>query len=99
MRKLALVFIVILAISASAWAQEGAQSVKKPTIDELQWKALYLQERLKSLQADYQITGDTLKQVQAEIKAMQPATTTKAPETPQPKPPEAPKPKDEKGKK
>lgn len=71
MRKLFVTVIVLLVFATLSMAQETPSTPL--TVTELQWKALYLQEHIKALQADFQATQETLKQVQAELKARQPA--------------------------
>lgn len=61
-------------------------AVEQATVAELQWKAMYLQEHIKALQADFRDTQDMLKQVQAELKARQ--------STPAPAPKESAKPQE-----
>jgi peptidoglycan hydrolase CwlO-like protein len=75
-----------------SYAQDPPPPAKQATLEELQWKAMYLQEHMRNLQADFQTTQDMLKQVQDELKARQPAPP--APEKgakPEEKKPEAKK--------
>ena len=81
MKKVVFIAIIVsLAMVGLTWAQDVTPVPKQQTIEELQWKAMYLQEHIKALQADFQNTQDQLKQVQAELKARQPAPAPKVPE-------------------
>jgi uncharacterized protein YlxW (UPF0749 family) len=61
MKKLVLATIMFALLTAGAYAQDTKPQAKKPaTTEELQWQAqalqneyLYLQERLKNLQVEY----------------------------------------------
>lgn len=93
MRKVVFFTMMVVFFAVCAFAQQDigapAKAPKQKTIEELQWQALYLQEHIKALQSDFQLSQETLKQVQDQIKRMTP--------TPAPKPVE--KSKDEPDKK
>lgn len=90
MKKLILT-IIVLAFATTAFAQEVTPVPKQKSIDELQWQAMYLQEHIKVLQQDYAKSQEALNQIQAELKARQPAQA--------PKPAEPPAKDEKKGKK
>ena len=80
MKKLLFVLVIIAFFTGAAWAQDVTPAPKEKSIEELQWQSkalqtefLYLQERQKTLQIEFQA-------VQAELKRRQP--------TPAPKPEE-----------
>lgn len=81
MKKL-LLTIMILAFAATAFAQDVTPVPKQKSLEELQWQAMYLQEHIKVLQQDYARSQEALSQVQAELKARQPAQPPKPPEPP-----------------
>lgn len=77
MRKVMLIGMFIVFLATVGWAQEPQvptkeQALKVGTLEELQWKQLYIQERLKTLQTEYANLQSILRDVQAELKARQP---------------------------
>ena len=76
------IFTVFVATTGIAQMTAAPQPAGEPSLQELQWKAAYIQERIKNLQAEFATLQTSLKQVQEQIKAKQP-----------PKPAEPAKPK------
>lgn len=77
MKKLVIVALAAIVIAfyihAIGWAQESTPTpAKQPTIEELHWQAMYLNEHLKAIQADFAATQAQLKEIQAKLKALQP---------------------------
>jgi peptidoglycan hydrolase CwlO-like protein len=81
-KMILLAMVMVFCFTVSGFAQDMAQlvPVKEPTLQELQWKALYIQERIKTLQVEFKTLQDSLKIVQDQIKKMTPAPAPKEPE-------------------
>lgn len=78
MKKLLVVVLTTIAIAIYMHAVYGQETAtqppaKQPTLEELQWQAMYLNERIQNLQYDFATSKQRLQEVQAKIKAMQPA--------------------------
>jgi len=88
MKKVMCFTVIVMFVAAVAMAQDvPAPAQKQASIEELQWKAMYLNERIKTLQAEFKTVQDTLKVVQDELKARQPAAVPKEATPPKDAPP------------